>query len=401
MKTNKLFALAIAMLSLVACNPDTNEVTVEKVVIDPAMATIKVNDTKQLTATVTPEGAGTVAWESSNLAVATVDDKGLVTAVAKGEAYITATAGGKTGMCSVTVFEEGQTVVTLDKPSLSLVKGSSETLKATVEPADKASELVWSSDNEAVATVKDGVVTAVAKGSANIKAAVGDVEAVCAVKVTDPTGEDETVNHVSLQGSNYYVIQLGEKEGTQIKDKIIASFMENKEDKFLYIWSDGNCYAAGDTQGKNFYGLTEGWVSLTVGSVGWSGLGYSCNNMEDLNKMAAIMDEPENYYLHIGMRSADTKSHIIFMDGTTGSAKICIGKDAMEADGKQIAPYTDFVRDGEWHEIEIPMSDLINQGLVYGKNNTEGKNVFGFLSGGVQGTQLQYDACFIYKKVAK
>jgi hypothetical protein len=38
--------------------------------------------------------------------------------------------------------------------------------------------------------------------------------------------------------------------------------------------------------------------------------------------------------------------------------------------------------------------------LVYGNNNTEGKNVLGFLSGGVQGTMLQFDAVFIYKKAA-
>ena len=319
MKTNKLFALAVAALSLVACNPKTNEVTVEKVVVEPAVATIQVGNTKQLTATVTPEGAATVAWESSNPTVATVDDKGLVTAVAKGEAYITATAGGKVGMCSVTVFEEGQTVVTLDKPSLSLVKGKSDTLHATVEPAEKVSELVWSSDNEAVATVKDGVVTAVAKGSANIKAAVGDVEAVCAVKVTDPTGGDEQINHVSLQGSDYFIIQLGEKEVAQIGGKMVASFAQNTADqtgsKNLYVWE--KTYVAGATQGKNFYGVTgEGWVSLTVTSVGWSGLGYSCGwgganptpagketeqqeAMADLNKLAAIMDAPDDYYFHI------------------------------------------------------------------------------------------------------
>lgn len=225
MKTNKLFSFVLAALSLVACNK-TNEVAVEKVSVDPATATIKVTETKQLSAVVTPEGAATVTWESSNPVVASVDDKGLVTAVASGEAYITATAGGKVGMCSVTVFEEGQTVVTLDKLSLSLVKGNSETLTATVVPADKATELVWSSDNEAVATVKDGVVTAVAKGSANIKAAVGDVEAVCAVKVTDPTGGDEKINHVSLEGSDYFIIQLGEKEVNQIGDKMLASFAQ-------------------------------------------------------------------------------------------------------------------------------------------------------------------------------
>lgn len=417
MKTNKLFAFVLAALSLVACNK-TNEVAVEKVSVDPATATIKVTETKQLSAVVTPEGAATVTWESSNPVVASVDDKGMVTAVASGEAYITVTAGGKVGMCSVTVFEEGQTVVTLDKLSLSLVKGNSETLTATVVPADKATELVWSSDNEAVATVKDGVVTAVAKGSANIKAAVGDVEAVCAVKVTDPTGGDEKINHVSLEGSDYFIIQLGEKEVNQIGDKMLASFAQNSADqsgnKNLYVWE--KTYAAGATQGKNFYGVTgEGWVSMTVTSVGWSGMGYSCGwgsdktpsgkeaeqtaTMNDLNKLAAIMDAPDDYYFHIAMKSTDNASHLLCLNGANNTkGGVCIGSAAFNDNGATYPAYTDFARNGDWGEIEIPMSYFTKQGLVYSANNTAGINVLHILSGGVPGTQLQFDACFIYKK---
>ena len=61
--------------------------------------------TVQLTATVAPEDATdkTVTWETSNAEVATVDATGLVTAIANGEATITATAGGQTAECKVTV----------------------------------------------------------------------------------------------------------------------------------------------------------------------------------------------------------------------------------------------------------------------------------------------------------
>ena len=60
--------------------------------------------------------------------------------------------------------------------------------------------------------------------------------------------------------------------------------------------------------------------------------------------------------------------------------------------------YADFTRNGEWGEIEIPMSYFTKQGLIYSTNNTTGINVLSILSGGVMGTQLQFDACFIYKK---
>ena len=62
-------------------------------------------DIAQLTATVGPKDATdkTVVWSSDNPAVATVDQTGLVTALAAGTAKIIAAAGGKSGTCSVTV----------------------------------------------------------------------------------------------------------------------------------------------------------------------------------------------------------------------------------------------------------------------------------------------------------
>jgi hypothetical protein len=61
-----------------------------------------------LTATVTPADANpTVTWTTSNAAVATVTDAGVVKALAVGEAVITAAAGGFTANCAVTVIPEG------------------------------------------------------------------------------------------------------------------------------------------------------------------------------------------------------------------------------------------------------------------------------------------------------
>ena len=110
---------------------------------------------------------------------------------------------------------------------------------------------------------------------------------------------------------------------------------------------------------------------------------------------------PEEYTLHLAMKSTDNASHLLFLDGTSGSGKVCIGSAAFVDNGTTYQPYTNFTRNGDWGEIEIPMSYLINQGLVYGNNNPKGLNVFGFLSGGQTGTMLQFDAAFIYKKAAQ
>ena len=77
------------------------------------------------------------------------------------------------------------TGVTLSETALSLTEGESATLTATVEPenaTDKA--IVWTSSDNAVATVKNGVVTAVKAGTATITAACGSAKAECTVTVT-------------------------------------------------------------------------------------------------------------------------------------------------------------------------------------------------------------------------
>ncbi len=78
--------------------------------------------------------------------------------------------------------------ISLDKPTLSLTKGASDTLTVSYDPevAGTGKTVTWSSDNEAVATVADGKVTAMGAGSATITATVDDKTATCAVTVTNP-----------------------------------------------------------------------------------------------------------------------------------------------------------------------------------------------------------------------
>lgn len=78
------------------------------ITLDMTDANVDEGKTLQLTATITPDYATdkSVKWESSNTAVATVSDKGLVTGVKAGEATITATAvdGGKKATCLIHVI---------------------------------------------------------------------------------------------------------------------------------------------------------------------------------------------------------------------------------------------------------------------------------------------------------
>ena len=81
--------------------------------------------------------------------------------------------------------------ISLDKDSLSINIGDSDTLRVVVAPEDATfNQVVWSSDDESVATVENGIVTAVGTGNAHIIATASDSEtgektAVCAITVYD------------------------------------------------------------------------------------------------------------------------------------------------------------------------------------------------------------------------
>ncbi len=80
--------------------------------------------------------------------------------------------------------------VNLDKTSLSIEEGSSYTLSATINPSDATNKLVeWTSDNENVAKVENGKVTAVSEGTATItvKTNDGNYTATCKITVTKKT----------------------------------------------------------------------------------------------------------------------------------------------------------------------------------------------------------------------
>ena len=178
---------------------------VQSVGLNKTELALEVGKTGTLEAKVEPSDATNknVTWSSSNSEVATVDN-GVVTAVSAGEAIITVTTedGGKTATCKVTV-NAPQTVpvtgVTLDKAELTLEKGSTGTLKATVEPQNATNNTVtWSSGNPEVATVDNGVVTAVSAGEAIITVTTEDGAKTATCKVTVNAPQTVPVTGVTL-----------------------------------------------------------------------------------------------------------------------------------------------------------------------------------------------------------
>ena len=91
------------------------------------------------------------------------------------------------------------TSISLDKPTLTLAIDEDYTLIATVLPENATNKTVtWTSSSDAIATVSDGKVTAITKGTATITAKAGNQTADCVVTISNPVtfGESVEINGV-------------------------------------------------------------------------------------------------------------------------------------------------------------------------------------------------------------
>lgn len=175
----------------IACNETAEvDIPVTGVNINPSSLNINEGETFLLDVILTPSNTTekTVEWTSSDPSVAAVDTKGNVTAVKAGETTVTATAGGKSAVCSVTVAKKSIEVtgVTLNSYYIELTAGSSYTLTTTIYPSDATDKSVsWTSSDPSVASVDtEGNVTALVAGTSNITAKSGSKKAICLVKVS-------------------------------------------------------------------------------------------------------------------------------------------------------------------------------------------------------------------------
>ena len=286
------------------------------------------------------------------------------------------------------VDPEQEDALTLDQTSVQLKVGENVTVKATVEAT-------WTSSDAEVATVagngKEAVITAVKEGSAVVSATTkGGQTKTCIVSVkkggSDPQGKQ-------LKGSQVWPIIL---DGTTLEanqSKVVASFQPNDVDQFLYVW-DGT-YEGSEATGLNFHGNSDGYLSMSVTSLGWAGAGFclteSGNGWEGAEALrAAIVANPDQYFLHLAIKSTDNYAHCFYMFGSEAT-KFVLGNHSVY-DGPIKA---DFARDGSWQEFDIPMSQYAT--ALANTTCAAGVNVFVMLTEGTQGAKLNLDAVYFYK----
>jgi hypothetical protein len=203
-----------------------------------------------------------------------------------------------------------------------------------------------------------------------------------------------------LQGSAYRLIYLDEESSNAIPAGQIATDLRvNNLNLYLYVW-DGT-YSVSDPVGKNYNNNFGGYLNLTVGSVGWSGLGFLAEEKDKGGNPASPVDltgVTNDYTFHIAMKSTATNSHLFTLRGGSDALEghLCFGTAAISDGKKNYQPFSNFTRDGQWHLIEIPMKEFFDAGLKY--TGPFYGNYFTLLSGGTQGANFGMDAIYIYKK---
>ena len=228
---------------------------------------MRVGDVKAIKVNVTPETTTdkSVVFESSDPAIASVDEDGNVTALSLGSTIITITAKSNADVkatLNVTVVATPAGAISLNKTEASLKATETVDLVATIIPETTTDKSVtWSSSDEAIATVDaDGKVTAVAVGKATITAtAASGISATCVITVAETPAGGITIDKdaLGITGDNLEM-RVGD-----VKAIKVAVTPETTTDKSVTYESSDPTVASVD-EGGNVTALSLGSTIITI-----------------------------------------------------------------------------------------------------------------------------------------
>lgn len=242
----------------------------------------------------------------------------------------------------------------------------------------------------------------------------------------NPNVPNPTELHESLKGTNYFPIILDSESLAAIQGKVVADLRPNDStvdgvhyNGYVNCWHWNGAFAALDPVGPNFYGVLEGWMSYTIlQDQGWYGLGIAVTTNADVvgagdggakldaatladmtGKASAAINAlskiDASYSLHLALKSARQGIYSFKLyDGIIDGCEVNIG--VTPADGSDFQ----FARDGEWHEIIIPVQFFINKGMNFANIATlNDVNVIALTQpgAGTWASDLNLDAAFFYQ----
>lgn len=203
------------------------KVTVNKTEISLSKVSSSIERGETLVLSATTSNNSKVTWKSSKKSIATVDEKGTVTAIKPGETIITASADGNSATCKLKVKSP---TINLSKTNIKLYRCQTAKLSATISSGINPT---WKTDKKSIAVVdSNGTITAVKNGTATITATVDGVSKSCVVVVEKP--------NITLSSS-----ELSLKKGATTKITATVSSSNSP------VWSSSNSSVANvDTTGK-------------------------------------------------------------------------------------------------------------------------------------------------------
>lgn len=171
-----------------------------------------------------------ITFVSENEEIATVDDKGKVTAVQNGTTNIIITCGNVTEKCEIVVGDGVLPVELVLKETEIVLKALGET-KSIYDGSIPVDQITWTTSNEFIASVSNGVVTAIASGPATITATYMGKSATCEVLCDiEPSGssggitEDGGNTGIGEDGGNAGVGEDGGNTGTTDGYELYTTF---------------------------------------------------------------------------------------------------------------------------------------------------------------------------------
>lgn len=277
---------------------------------------------------------------SGNPAVANVDAKGKITAVAAGEVEITTTVAlsskiSKSFITKVLVKEVPVDSIELNKNALTLNVGAQETLTADVLPANATNKVVtWASDNPQVASVDNGKVTAVAAGNAKITATAGDKTATCEVVVKNPNTVVAVTGVTLTPKKSALTLALGKK--TTFGATVAPANATNKK----VTWSTSNSKIAAiskpDKNGKiTVTAKKAGTATIKVTTA--NGKTASCKiTVVSINKTKLELGKGEKFSLKV----SGTKKKVTWSTSNKKAVTVKNGNITAKKTGKKAVTIT-------------------------------------------------------------
>ena len=246
--------IALALLLCTCCFVSSAAAT--SIRINVSQVTIQSGGQYQLSAIIMPSNSSkTLKWSSSNSSVASVNNNGLVTGRNSGTATITCTTTDGSNLsasCTVTVAQLISSISM--QGNLEIYTGDSQRLSVTITPSNATTKgLRWSSSNNNVASVNDGVVTGIAPGTATVTCVTTDgskKSASCTVVVK------QGVTGITLNKTN---VTLGVGNSAQLTASVHPSNASNKS----VSWSSSNNGVASVDNSGRVTGNGVGTATIT------------------------------------------------------------------------------------------------------------------------------------------